>query len=98
MVPTEGRMVILHLTEEQRKKLGGNHDTGEHSHTVAPAVIVKAWGNTETSVANLKVLGDSENNIWVTSAQQGTGPNQWEDPIAYSVRMEEERKASEIKK
>jgi len=82
MKPTIGRIVILHLTEEQQKALSGNHvdHTGkpsEHCRTAA-AVVVQVWGS--GSCVNLKVIGDSEKNLWVTSANEGTLPGNWQWP------------------
>lgn len=81
MKPTIGRIVILFLTDEQKQKLGGNHVTAPATSKTAPAMIVAVWGDEPTSAVNLKVMGDSENNIWVTSATQGDQPGQWSWPV-----------------
>lgn len=70
----KGKIVILNLTDDQRKALGGNHTTSPASESTAPAIIVESWSE---STANLKVFGDSENNIWVTSAPKGDKPGEW---------------------
>jgi len=40
-----------------------------------PAVIVVAWGKDETSMANLQVLLDGEDTLWVTSKGQHLDPS-----------------------
>lgn len=83
MKPTIGRIVIYNLTPEQQVKLGGNHCTHYENGTVtgsnkAVAIIVAVWSDT---CVNLKVLGDSNNNLWVTSATQGDQLYQWNWPV-----------------
>lgn len=78
MIPTTGRIVILKLTEAQKKELVDNHLSGVEE---APAIIVKHWGTNENPGAcNLKVFGDSQKDIWVTSVLEGTEPGNWHWP------------------
>jgi hypothetical protein len=77
MIPSIGRIVIYKPREKELIKLGGNHENGT---TECPAIIVNVWGDTEDSCANLKVIGDSDRNIWVTSASQGEAEGEWHEP------------------
>lgn len=77
MKPSIGRIVIYRPRPNELIKLGGNHEQGI---TECPAIIVKMWGDAEESAVNLKVLGDSANDIWVTSAMKGEQVGQWSEP------------------
>lgn len=88
MKPTIGRVVILNLNPIQAENLGGNHgnsvikDEAGNKKLAAPskcpAIIVAAWSDT---CVNLKAIGDSDTNLWVTSASQGDGEGQWSWPV-----------------
>lgn len=69
-----GDIVILNLTEDQQTKLGGNHDPKTGNVKVAAAIVVAVWSE---PCLNLKVIGDSDNNLWVTSSSQGDQPGMW---------------------
>lgn len=83
MKPTIGRIVhyklnSLEALEAQKDmeafKLSGNRPrAGE----VYPALIVRVWGDQETSVVNLQVFLDGRHTIWVTSRAQGELEGQW---------------------
>lgn len=45
-----------------------------------PAVIVRAWGDTEQSAVNLQVLLDGCDTYWATSRSQVPGQGQWIEP------------------
>ena len=77
MKPTIGRIVIVNLNDEHATLLGGNHDPKYGKEKKAPAMIVAVWSDT---CVNLKVFGDSANNIWLTSSNQGDQPGQWAWP------------------
>lgn len=68
MKPTVGRIVHYHPNEAAAKLLrdraGGN--SVEPFEPVA-AVIVRAWGDQETSAVNLKVLTDGPTDVWISS-------------------------------
>ena len=42
-----------------------------------PMVIVRVWGDTETSSVNGRVLLDGTDDLWATSVGQGDGPRTW---------------------
>lgn len=65
---TVGRIVQFRHdagTAAQANALGGNQVS---EGTVEAAVIVRAWGEFETSAVNLKVFRDGPTDLWVTSA------------------------------
>lgn len=69
MQPTIGRIVIYHPCNDRRDYVPQNGRPAD-----VPAVIVAVWGN---ECVNLKVLTDGPNDVWVTSANFGTGERQW---------------------
>jgi hypothetical protein len=72
MEPTIGRIVIFNMPDYLKNGVNGNKSDK------LPAIIVAVWS--ETTV-NLKIITDGQNDLWVTSASQGDGPNQWNWPV-----------------
>lgn len=84
MIPSVGRIVHYHL------------ENGD----VRPAIIVRTWGDDESSAVNLQVFVDGMNDLggefsseecrpgvsWKTSAVQGFDPGCWSDPRAFDIR------------
>lgn len=71
MLPTIGRIVIYTVPEHTKNSINGN------KQDELPAVVVAVWSAT---TINLKVITDGQNDIWVTSASEGTQPGQWHCP------------------
>lgn len=72
MKPTIGRIVIYNMPDYLKNGVNGNKSDK------LPAIIVAVWSET---MVNLKVITDGQNDLWVTSASQGDGPNQWNWPV-----------------
>lgn len=45
-----------------------------------PMLIVRCWGDTETSCVNGQVLLDGNDALWATSVSVGEGPRTWSWP------------------
>lgn len=77
----------LDFTEHRGRD--GYTDTGYVAHygnpvaagQVFPAAIVRSWGEDESGLANLKVLLDGSDDLWLTSVAQGVGQGQWSEPV-----------------
>lgn len=50
-----------------------------HEGDVYPMVIVRCWGNSESSAVNGQVLLDGNDTFWATSRGQGDGPGRWHE-------------------
>lgn len=69
MKPTVGRIVIYRVQESEVATNSGS--------TVAPAVVVRVWGDAEDALVNLKVLFDGSEIGWRTSVPfAGTDTNE----------------------
>lgn len=75
MVPTIGRVVIYNTTKEDQKKMEDAPNCNEQEKL--PATIVAVWSN---ECINLKVQLDGEGSFWVTSANKGDLPGEWNWP------------------
>jgi hypothetical protein len=78
-IPTIGRIVTYKTTEDDRAKMISIPNCNVQNEL--PAIIVKAWGETEDSCVNLKVLLDGQGDIWKTSAGRGDGEGNWNWPV-----------------
>lgn len=72
MEPTIGRIVHFNMSDDARSRVNGN------KQDKLPAVIVAVWGPT---CVNLKVITDGVNDLWITYANQGDQPGQWNWPV-----------------
>ena len=80
-----GRIVILKLSSYQKEELrvaahlrGEKQPNPNNGADEAPAIVVRAWSDT---CANLNVLCDGKDTLWVTSAVEGDGEGQWHWPV-----------------
>ncbi|MEU1407106.1 hypothetical protein ABZ471_33000 [Streptomyces sp. NPDC005728] len=82
-VPTPGRVVLYRLAEEDVRRI--THDRAHHglngnfvrAGDSYPAIVVRTFPSNPAGVANLKVLLDGEDTLWVTSRHQGTEVGTW---------------------
>jgi len=91
-----GKHVIVHLTADQQSQIGGNHVPNGGNIKVAAGTIVADFEpeNTKPHKVNIKVHGDSRDDLWVTSAEHGKAQGQYEFPI--EVIMETEGEAAKV--
>lgn len=74
MRPSIGRIVLVTLTAQLAKQIGGNAQEGDQ----APAVVTCVFSDT---CVNARIFGDGPNgSVWVTSVVRGTGPREWDWP------------------
>ena len=80
MKPTIGRVVIYNTTEADKAKMdAASKMYGDcNKQDKLPAIITAVWGPT---CVNLKIIADGYFDLWVTSANQGDQPMQWDWPI-----------------
>lgn len=74
--PSPGRIVqyVLTAADAQAIDSAPGHHNPAHEGDVYPALIVRVFGSTPDSAANLQVFYDGDGSIWATSRIQGDGP------------------------
>ena len=83
--------VTEHLQKGELDQEGGFHPAwplGAQAHIgndakegdTFPMLIVKTWGDTETSCVNGQVFLDGNDVLWATSVSVGDGPHAWSWP------------------
>jgi hypothetical protein len=91
MIPSIGRVVHYTLRDSDLKTIQHNRTVSAtpysmgnaaHEGDVFPAMIVRVLDKpaSEFSVVQLQVFLDGCDQLWVTSAEQGTGPGKWFQP------------------
>lgn len=79
-LPTVGRIVFYHPTEEEKKEMHKKKKCNESD--VLPGIIVKNWSDpkAEDACLNIQVFLDGEGCLWKTSVNKGDKPGQWNWP------------------
>lgn len=87
-VDRAGQHVVYTLAEHDVDKIVASRDgapLGTHNTVEAgqrfPAFIVRDWGG----CANLRVLLDGRDDLWITSVSEGIGPGKWHGPSARPI-------------
>lgn len=84
MLPSLGRIVHYKMSDWDVDALRASDPSTHRNAVVAgqvcPAMIVRVWGETETSAVNLQVYLDGDCSYWATSRVQGDEPGQWSAP------------------
>ncbi len=78
----EDAIAIAHEHKMNPEATGKQVHIGNAAHDgdVLPAIIVRPWGTTPTSSANLQVFLDGNDTFWVTSVSAGEGPRRFAWP------------------
>ena len=87
-VDRAGQHVVYTLAEHDvatitatRKEAPGRGGNSVEAGQRFPAFIVRDWGG----CANLRVLLDGRDDLWVTSVSEGIGPGKWHGPSARPI-------------
>jgi hypothetical protein len=80
MKPTIGRVVIYNTTEADKAKMeaASTLNGGCNTQDKLPAIITAVWSD---ECVNLKVITDGNLDLWVTSANKGDEPMNWNWPV-----------------
>jgi hypothetical protein len=71
--PKIGQIVNYQVRDDQKEWMQKNQST-QNVQSNLPAIIVAVWSET---CVNLKVITDGKEDLWVTSALNGSAPGQW---------------------
>lgn len=80
MKPTIGRVVIYNTTSADKAKMEAANTLNGSCNTQdkLPAIITAVWSD---ECVNLKVITDGNLDLWVTSANKGDEPMNWNWPV-----------------
>jgi hypothetical protein len=79
MVPSLGRIVHYSLSDSDVASIpdAASALNAPRAGDVYPMLIVRVWGDAETSSVNGRVFLDGRHDLWVTSRSQGSGAGSW---------------------